>query len=45
VRAHRAKMMQAMGVHKAVQLALYAVARGLVNPELENKREKITQRR
>ena len=30
VRAHRANMMQAMGVHKAVQLALYAVARGLV---------------
>jgi DNA-binding NarL/FixJ family response regulator len=30
VRAHRANMMQAMGVHKAVQLALYAVARGLI---------------
>lgn len=30
VRAHRANMMQAMGVHKSVQLALYAVARGLV---------------
>lgn len=30
VRAHRANMMQAMGVHKTVQLALYAVARGLV---------------
>ncbi len=32
VRAHRANMMQAMGVHKSVQLALYAVARGLVKP-------------
>jgi DNA-binding NarL/FixJ family response regulator len=30
VRAHRANMMQAMGVHKSVQLALYAVARGLI---------------
>jgi DNA-binding NarL/FixJ family response regulator len=32
VRAHRGNMMQAMGVHKSVQLALYAVARGLVRP-------------
>lgn len=30
VRAHRGNMMQAMGVHKSAQLALYAVARGLI---------------
>jgi two-component system response regulator NreC len=29
VRAHRANMMQAMGVHKTTELALYALARGL----------------
>lgn len=39
VRAHRANMMQAMGVHKAVQLALYAVARGLVPASLRSGRQ------
>ena len=31
VRAHRANMMQAIGAHKTTELALYALARGLVN--------------